>query len=730
MMLSADKRIFWGALSKLGFFCCGMWIVSSSAWANTLEDISFSALPGDKFEVRMQFSDTPPEPEGYTIEEPARIFIDFPNVDNALKTRSFPLSIGNAQSANVVSADNRTRLILNLLEATSYTYRTENNTLIFEVGNEAGGASAVAQGATTAASASRSVLAAGSENSITYIDFRRGEAGEGKVIIDLSTPNIGVDMRESRGAIEITFEGAEIPSELRRRYDVTDFATPVNFVDADNQRVGGVIRVEASGNYDYLAYQTDNEYVLSVKPLTQREVEEKQSQFEFTGEKISLDFQDIEVRSVLSLIADIADLNLVTSDTVSGNITLRLTNVPWDQALDLVLDTKGLDKRQVGNVLRVAPAAEIAEQERQEIETQRQLEELAPLRTEYIRIRYANAQDIYNLFSTRGSTGGSSGGQGGNQGAQGFLSERGSARVDQRTNSIILTETADKITQIRELIDQIDIPIRQVMIEARIVIANTDFRKEIGVRWAGDAQRLPKSGSTKFEATGRLEGLVSADGAGPEAVFIDSDGDGISDDDRNLVDSSLVDLGVTNPAGAITANIISNNILLGLELSALEDSGQAEIVSQPKVVTGDKKQATIESGTQIPYQEASASGATSTSFKDAVLKLDVTPQITPDNNIILDLTINQDSVGDIDVASGIPVIDVTQLETQVLVADGETVVLGGIFKTESQDGVTKVPFLGDIPYLGRLFKQDVKRQEKRELLIFITPRILAETLVQ
>ena len=721
MMLSASKRVSWGAISKLSIFCCGMWMIGVGAFANTLEDISFSALPGDKFEVRIQFSEAPPVPEGYTIEEPARIFIDFPNVDNALTTRNFPLSIGNAQSANVVSADNRTRLILNLLEATTYTYRTENNALIFEVGDDGVSTSNVATTQNTTATtstASRNVLATSRGNSITNIDFRRGEAGEGKVVIDLSTPNIGVDMHESRGAIEITFEGAEIPSELRRRLDVTDFATPVNFVDADNERAGGVIRVEASGYYDYLAYQTNNEYVLSVKPLTQREVEEKQSEFEFTGEKISLDFQDIEIRSVLSLIADIADLNLVTSDTVSGRITLRLTNVPWDQALELVLDTKGLDKRQIGNVLRIAPAAEIAEQERQEIETKRQLEELAPLRTEYIRIRYANAQQVFNLFGTRGGSGGSAGQ--GNQGGQGFLSERGSARVDQRTNSIILTETADKISQIRELIDQIDIPIRQVMIEARIVIANTDFRKEVGVRWGGIGVGTPQNSITEFG--GGIDALDSDPGS-PADFFLNG---GTTD----LEEDMIVDLGANNPAGVIAFDFISDNLLLDLELSALEDSGQAEIVSQPKVITGDKKQATIESGTQIPYQEASASGATSTSFRDAVLKLDVTPQITPDGNIILDLKINQDSVGDIDIASGIPVIDITQLQTQVLVADGETVVLGGIFQNETQDGVTKVPFLGDIPYLGRLFKQDVRREQKRELLIFITPKILAETLVQ
>jgi len=383
--------------------------------------------------------------------------------------------------------------------------------------------------------------------------------------------------------------------------------------------------------------------------------------------------------------------------------------------------------------LMVAPAAEIAERERQEIETQKQLEELAPLRTEYLRIRYASARELFQLFigNENGGQGqggggtGTGGGAGNERNSTGsILSERGQAIVDERTNSIILTDTQEKITRFKELVERVDIPIQQVMIEARIVIANNDFRRELGVRIAGDAAETSDGGNNKFELTGRLEGLTNGDGAGPEAVFIDSDGDGVTDDERNLIDSSLVDLGVFNPAGAFTANVIGSNFLLGLELSALQESGFAEIVSQPKVITGDKQQATIESGTEVPFQEESASGGTTTSFKEAVLKLDVTPQVTPDDKIILDLIINQDSISDI-AASGVPVIDITQLETQVLVADGETVVLGGIYSTEAIDGTQKVPLLGDIPFVGRLFRNDIRRESKREILIFVTPRILS-----
>jgi len=430
------------------------------------------------------------------------------------------------------------------------------------------------------------------------------------------------------------------------------------------------------------------------------------------------------VRAVLELIADFTSLNLVASDTVEGNITLRLDNVPWDQALDLVLKSKGLDKRQVGNVLLVAPAAEIAERERQEIETRNQLQELAPLRTEFIRIRYAKADAIFELFKGQGDSGEAS-----SQSTRGILSERGSAIVDERTNSIILTETEDKIAQFKTLIEQLDIPIRQVMIESRIVIASNNFRKELGITLAGDA--ATRSGGNVFEATGTLDGFVNADGNGPEAVFIDSDGDGVSDDDRNLATSNLVNLGLGETTGSIAFNILTDSLLLGLEISALENSGLAEVVSQPKVITGDKQQATIESGQEIPYQVVTQDGV-SIQFREAVLKLDVTPQITPDNRVIMDLIINQDSVSDVEIVSNnsaVPIIDTNELQTRVLVGDGQTIVLGGIFQQNTINGTSKVPLLGDLPVVGRLFRQDVKRDEKQELLIFITPRILSDTLL-
>jgi type IV pilus assembly protein PilQ len=689
--------------------------------AGTLQDIRFAELPGDRFEVRLDFDSLPGEPTGYTIEQPARIVLDFAEVESALQQRKFPLSFENAKSVVVLSSNNRTRLILNLNELTAYSTRLDGESFVVEVGTRQ-----VAEYLQKSPSYTESITSKVSEHSqsIKSIDFRRGESGEGKVIVDLSDPAVNIDVEQKGGSIFVSFLQTQLPQELRRSLDVLDFATPVSHIIANYDGSSSTLEVKAGGDYDYLAYQTDNTYVISVKPLSETELEEKKSRFMFVGEKLSLNFQDIQVRSVLQLIADFTELNLVASDTVSGSITLRLDNVPWDQALDLVLKTKGLDKRQVGNVMMVAPAAEIAERERQELETKRQLQELAPLYTEYIRVRYASAEELFKLFTSDedGGGGGGGGGSGGGEGTStaSILSERGSAIVDERTNSIILTDTAEKIAEFRKLIEQVDIPIRQVMIEARIVIANSDFRKEMGVKWGGIAADTP--GGSFVNVGGSHESLDSEPGS-PGEFFFDG---GTTDIDENLA----VDLGVANPAGSLAMSFINDNVLLTMEISALQDAGHAEIVSQPKVITGDKQKAHIESGTEIPFQEASSSGATSTSFKEAVLKLDVTPQITPDDHIIMDLKINQDSVGEIVPGSNIPTIDVTELQTQVLVANGQTVVLGGIFQTNEVESEVKVPFLGDLPYMGRLFRQDIRSENKRELLIFITPKILADDLVK
>ena len=462
------------------------------------------------------------------------------------------------------------------------------------------------------------------------------------------------------------------------------------------------------GRYEHLAYQSENTLVVEVKPLPDEpRAGEGRDQFGYTGEKLSLNFQNIEVRAVLQLLADFTGMNLVTSDTVKGNLTLRLKNVPWDQALDIILKTKGLGMRQNGNVLMVAPAAEIAAREKQELEAQRQLVELEPLYTEIIEIKFAKAADLEPLLTSSGSGGGQSGGFGSNRG---FLSPRGSITIDDRTNSLLIRDTADTLVDIRKVIEELDKPVRQVLIESRIVIANNDFNKELGVRFGTSTQNDSKLGQAV--ASGSLNGTSQI----------------INGEDLEQVDRLNVDLPVTNPSGSIGLALakLPLGMILELELSAMQAEGQGEIISSPRVVTSNQKQATIEQGTEIPYQEASSSGATSVSFKEAVLKLDVIPQITPDDRIVMDLEVSQDQVGS--VFNGVPSIDTRSVQTQVLVDNGETVVLGGIYEQTTTDNVERVPFFGDLPYVGFLFKNTAKSDTKRELLVFVTPKIVKEGL--
>jgi len=684
-----------------------------------LEDISFATLPGGRFEVRMDFSDTPPAPDGYTIDNPARIVLDLPSVASALDQKKYALSFENARSAVVLGTSDRTRVILNMLKMAPYETHIDGNSIVLLVGANDGVARSAPRKASIVGAVASEDRTSAPTYSIQGVDFRRGEEGEGLVVIDLSNPATSIDISQSGGDVKLRFFRTMLPESLDRRLDVVDFATPVKEVDASFDGSTSTVLIKAVGEYDYMAYQTDDQYIVSLKPLSEEELENQRSKFAYVGEKLSLNFQDIEVRSVLQLIADFTDLNLVASDTVSGSITLRLENVPWDQALDIVLKAKGLDKRQEGNVLMVAPAAEIAERERLQVEANKQLQELAPLRTEFIRVKYADAKALYELFDVRG---GSSGGSSGSRTAtDSILSERGSAIVDNRTNTIILTDTEDKILEFKRLIDQIDIPVKQVLIEARIVIANRDFRKEIGARMGLQGLRNP--GNSQFGFSGSLEGFDG--GVNPIDAFDGTPGIGsILVNDAGLG----VDLGVEDPNGSFALELLTNNTFIDLELSALENEGKGEIVSQPKVLTGDKQQASIKTGTEIPYQNAASSGATATQFKEAVLLLEVTPQITPDGRIVMDINVAQDSVGDL-LPTGEPVIDITQVETKAIVGDGQTLVLGGLFQMQTVDNVEKVPFLGDVPYLGRLFRHDIEDIQKREILIFITPKILNEALL-
>ena len=684
-----------------------MSLVAGAAFAGpVVQDIQFSSRSGGKFEVRLEFNQMPPDFKIYAIEKPARIAVDFLDTSSNLDQKRYSLPYGNANKAVVLESGDRTRLVVELVKLVPYATRVEGNNLFLMVGQ---GGNEYLKSTRAPLQVSTSVVeVTDAASEIRDLQFQRTGDGEGKLTLELTNPKVDVNVFSEGGKVNVEFIDTTVAQRLMRRFDVTDFATPVDSVDVNTTVHGVTLVLKTTGDFDYLAYQADNQYVISVKPLSKKEAERRKSEFTYVGERISLNFQDIEVRAVLQLIADFTGLNLVASDTVSGRITLRLQNVPWDQALDLVLKTKGLDKRQVGNVLMVAPGAEIAERERQQIEANRQIAELAPLRSEFLRIRYANAQDIVGLFQAGSEDGGS------------LTSPRGSVVVDVRTNSIIVTDTDAKLAEIRDLLALVDIPVRQVMIEARIVIAQSDATKSLGIEWGGGY--LDKSDDNIVSVSGDTANTVS---------LIDSAIDGTLAS-VSYPGALLVDLGVDAATSGFAIGFASSDLFLTAELSALEAEGEGEVVSQPKVITGDKQEASIKSGVEIPYQESSDSGATTTAFKEAVLALFVTPNITPDDRIILDLKVNQDTVGQLVPTGGggvIPSINTTQLETQVLVGNGETVVLGGVFKTEDVESVQKVPFFGDIPYIGAFFRTETQLHTKRETLIFITPRILADTLL-
>ena len=717
-LLRSVKLIKLTAISAIAF------LFSVSLYAAELQDISFNSVPGGKFQIKMEFDETPPEPTAYNIEKPARIAIDLPGVQSSLAQKKYTLSYGNAQSVVVLETPDRTRVVINLVELSPYITTIEGNALLIEVGNaEVLDPYKDAEPAIGQQVLEKNDYAVG----ITHIDFQRGESGEGNVVIELSDDQVEVDVRLEGKKIRIELSDASVPSQLQRHYDVTDFATPVSAFDVEQEGSNTSIMIDPQGEYDYLAYQTDNVYVLSVRPLSLQEVEEQKRAFAYVGEKLSLNFQDIKVRSVLQLIADFTELNLVTSDSVDGSITLRLQDVPWDQALELILKTKGLDKRQVGNVLMVAPAAEIAERERQEIETIKQLQELAPLQTEFIRIRYASARELFKLFDNSDAEEGEEGGAGS---TGSILSPRGRVVVDERTNALLITDTADKIEEFRRLIANIDVPLRQVLVEARIVVATDNFDQQVGVQWGGGAAE--QGSGDRFGVAGSLDSLLNEVGADDDeltSIFDFVNGNG----SIQFPDANFVDLGISDSIGqpqSIAVGFLSDNFALNAELSAIAAEGRGEVVSQPRVITGDKQEAEIKTGEEIPYVESSASGRSTIKFREAVLSLKVTPSITPDNRLILDLVITQDSRSEDFVFgennSQVPIILKNEIRTQALVDNGKTIVLGGVFRESELYQETKVPLLGDLPILGHLFKRTIVGNEKNELLIFITPRILTD----
>ena len=562
--------------------------------------------------------------------------------------------------------------------------------------------------------------AAAGPRSITGVDFRRNRDGGGRVVISLTDPGTPVDIRQEGGRVVAIFKDTSLPAELMRRLDVMDFATPVTTVDTLRTNNDTRLVISAEGNYEQLAYQSDTEFTIEVNPVSEA-AEAGSTLFsetkEYEGQRLTLNFQDIETRAVLQLLAETSGRNIVVSDTVQGNVTLRLRNVPWDQALDIVMTTKGLDMRQNGNVIIVAPAEEIAARETADLEAQRAIRELEPLYSEFIQVNYAKASDLADLVAAGGGEGGT------------MLSARGSISVDDRTNTLLIRDSAERLQNIRRMVRTLDIPIKQVLIEARIVVVNDDTSRDLGIR-------LGVTGVDERGSDGLI--AISGNGFGTDTII----GSALSNvnDPANgtffpvqlpdLQNRYNVNVPIGSPAGTFGLAVLDGDYLVDLELSALQTEGRGEIVSTPRVITANQKEARIEQGVEIPFQQAASSGATTVQFKKAVLSLIVTPQITPDNNIIMDLRVNKDSVGDVISTGGlggtVPSIDTRQVETQVLVADGQTVVLGGIYETERRETVNKVPFLGDIPFAGALFRSTETQNDKAELLIFVTPRILEE----
>jgi len=674
---------------------------------NRLERVDYTPTTGDGVEVKLHLSGPAPTPLTFTINDPARVALDLPDTSLALDSRRIDVKRGVLDTVTAAEAGGRTRVVLNLDSMVPYETRVQGNDIYITLG-------AATQAAAARAPVAPTPSVRGAAGRVTGIDFRRGTDGAGRVIVQLSDPKVAGDLRREAGRVVIDFPGAAIDDALLKRLDVVDFATPVNTVDTLRVGDGSRIVIAATGDYEQLAYQADNVYTVEIKPVVKLppELQEKK---EYRGERLTLNFQDIETRAVLQLLADTSGQNIVISDSVTGNVSLRLQNVPWDQALDIVLRTKGLDMRQEGNVILVAPAEEIAAREKQQLEARKEIQELAPLRTEYLQVNYAKAGDLAQLIKSSG--GGS------------LLSERGSVAIDERTNTLLLQDTSDRLADIRRLVSTLDIPVRQVLIEARIVIVNDDFTRDLGVRFG--AHVVGNYGSSNGLAFLGNAGLDEEAGeSGPViAPSLPSGSRGQLVQTPTANDRYMVNLPVANPAGRLALTLIDSDYVVDLELSAAQAEGRGEIISSPRVITSNQREASIEQGVEIPYQESASSGATTTQFKKAVLSLRVTPQITPDDRVILDLTVAKDSVGQlVSSATGgfVPSIDTREIVTQVLVNDGQTVVLGGILETERRDAENKVPLLGDIPLLGYLFKQTSKTDNKDELLIFVTPKILRE----
>ncbi len=680
--------VLWGALALPGH-------------ALELQDVDFYTGGPSQAAVLLRFDGPPPQPTSFALDQPPRLAIDIPNSHSALRPAMIETGSELIERVTAATAQDRTRVVIELGQALPHRVQVEGNAIRVALGS----------GAPTPARAS----AAPGQPAVRNVDFRRGPDGAGRVVVTLSSSEIVADVREQGGKILVDLPGTSLPPQLAEHLDVTDFDTPVEGIDVRDTSSGVQLAVTPAGAYERALYQNGNRVTLELRRPAQARRQSASGQPVFTGEPVSLNFQNVETRAVLQILADIADKNLVVSDSVTGTVALRLENVPWDQALSIILKTQGLATREAGNVLFIAPAAEIAERERSELESRQQRQELEPLRSEFMQVNYAKAADLAGLLKNE---------------ANSLLSTRGNVSLDPRTNTLLVQDTADRLRDVRALVTELDVPVSQVLIESRIVVAQDDFTRDIGARFGlssfksinGDDGIILSGGSLEGTDVGINESIDSLNSNG--SVYPTA----IPDANPSRLNVNLPASG--NPASLAFA-ILSDNFLVDLELSALQAEGRGEIIASPRVITANQKTAAIRQGVEVPYQEATASGATSVSFKEAVLALEVTPQITPDDRVIMDLVVNRDSVGEV-VPSGfggfIPSIDTREVITQVLVDNGSTVVLGGIYEQELNQTLAKVPLLGDLPVVGVMFRQVRRVDNKSELLIFVTPKIIKEGL--
>lgn len=687
--------------------------------ANKIENVDFSSLPGGRVSIRIRTTQPLANPPaGFTLNNPARIALDFPRVANGLAKNNLIADQGALKSITLAQGKERTRMVLNLTKNVGYSTSVSGNEVVIML--QAGDANANLGVETKFAESKLEHQ----QIAITNVDFARGRNGEGRIIVDLSDASAGINIKQKGKTIVVDFINADVPPNLQRRLNVTNFNTPVIYVDTMKQGKNGRMVIEPKGNWEQSAYQADKKFIIDVRQVVEDPDKlVRGSKPGYAGEKLSLNFQNIEVRSVLQVIADFTGLNIITSDTVTGNLTLRLKDVPWDQALDIITQSKGLVMRKTGNVILVAPADEVAAKEKQNLEASRQIEDLEPLRTEVFTLKYMKAESLKNILSDP---------------KQKILSKRGTAVLDSRTNTVFVQDTTKYLEQVEAIISKTDIAVRQVMIESRLVIADDRYSKALGARF----------GVTQTGSPGRSVGTASGTLGNRPTAFTAGTGGApgtLTQGERNgsiqtaLTDGAVLtssdgqpdlmsNLPVANAFGSFAYTIFNlpAGLLLNLELTAMESDGRGKVVSSPRVTTANQRKAKIAAGTEIPYLEASSSGAATVTFKPAVLSLEVTPQITPDDKIIMELDVKKDRVGQ--VFSGIPSIETQSINTQVLVGNGETAVLGGIYEQTERNDIEKVPFFGDLPIMGNLFKRKTLLNNKTELLIFITPKIMDESL--